>query len=231
MHTAKYQLQTKKRYCWTHGVQVSSHHNSINCRDPGAGRKSEATRDNKMGGKDAWQGGQIEHSKVKVNVENNLICYKTSVAHNKTAILDSGFSSHYLKRGAYCTNMRKAHIPIYVKLPDWKRLASSATSDLNINALNPRAPLGTAHNSLLVSGQMCDAGYRVLFDEGKAKIIDGDVMVNGTVVMEGKLDRTTWLWTALLDNKIQQCGNEYERRRDEIANNVYKIRKVYDTTQ
>jgi hypothetical protein len=38
---------------------------------------------------------------------------------------------------------------------------------------------------------MCDAGYRVLFDEGKAKIIDGDVMVNGTVVMEGKLDRTT----------------------------------------
>jgi hypothetical protein len=42
-----------KRYCWTHGIQVSSNHNSANCRGPGEGHKSEASRDNKMSGKDA----------------------------------------------------------------------------------------------------------------------------------------------------------------------------------
>jgi hypothetical protein len=42
-----------KRYCWTHGVRVSSNHNIENCIDPGPGHKSDATRDDKKGGKDA----------------------------------------------------------------------------------------------------------------------------------------------------------------------------------
>jgi hypothetical protein len=42
-----------KRYCWTHGIRVSSNHISDNCRDTGEGHKKEATRDNRMGGKDA----------------------------------------------------------------------------------------------------------------------------------------------------------------------------------
>jgi hypothetical protein len=42
-----------KRYCWTHGIRVSSNHTSANCTNPGEGHKSDATRDNKMGGKDA----------------------------------------------------------------------------------------------------------------------------------------------------------------------------------
>jgi hypothetical protein len=42
-----------KRYCWTHGIRVSSNHNSANCTNPGEGHNSDATRDNKMGGKDA----------------------------------------------------------------------------------------------------------------------------------------------------------------------------------
>jgi hypothetical protein len=74
-----------------------------------------------MGGKYVWQGGRIEHSKLKVNLANNLNIYKTSIVQNKTAILDSVCSSHYLNRGAYCTNMRKTHMPIYVKLPDGKK--------------------------------------------------------------------------------------------------------------
>jgi hypothetical protein len=78
---------------------------------------------------------------------------------------------------------------------------------------------------------MCDAGYRVVFDKYKARIIDGDVTVNGLVVTEGQRDQTTVLWTVQLDNKIQQVGSEYEKRRDEIINNVYDISKVYDTIQ
>jgi hypothetical protein len=66
---------------------------------------------------------------------------------------------------------------------------------------------------------MCDAGYRV--DKDKARIIDGDFTVNGTVVMEGQRDQTTGIWTVQLDNKIQQVGSEYEKRRDEITKNVY----------
>jgi hypothetical protein len=42
-----------KRYCWTHGIRVSSNHNRSNCTNPGEGHKSDATRENKMGGKDA----------------------------------------------------------------------------------------------------------------------------------------------------------------------------------
>ena len=42
-----------KRYCWTHGIRVSSNHNSENCRDPGPGHKSDATREDKKGVKDA----------------------------------------------------------------------------------------------------------------------------------------------------------------------------------
>jgi hypothetical protein len=152
------------------------------------------------------------------------------MAHNKTAILDSGCSSHYLKRGAYCTNMRKTHMPLYVKLPDGKKLTSSATSDLNINVFNPQDR--SAHiinalttHSLLSCSQICDAGYSVVFDKDKARIIYGDVMVNGTVAMEGQRDQTTGLWTVKLDNKIQQVGSEYEKRRDDITYNVYKSAK------
>jgi hypothetical protein len=81
-------------------------------------------------------------------------------------------------------------MPIYVKLPDDKKLTSSATSGLNINMFNPRAHSahiinGLATHSLLSCGQMRDAGYRVLFNKDKVRIIDGDVTVNGTVVMGG----------------------------------------------
>jgi hypothetical protein len=39
-----------KRYFCTLGIRVSSNHNSANCTNPGEGHKSDATRENKMGG-------------------------------------------------------------------------------------------------------------------------------------------------------------------------------------
>jgi hypothetical protein len=42
-----------KRYCWTHGPRLSRNHSSDNCRDTEEGHKKEATRDNRMGGRDA----------------------------------------------------------------------------------------------------------------------------------------------------------------------------------
>jgi hypothetical protein len=73
---------------------------------------------------------------------------------------------------------------------------------------------------------MCDAGYCVLFEEGEAKIFEGDVMVHGKVIMEGQRDRSTGLWTVPLDNKNQEWGNTYKSKKDEITINAYEINKV-----
>jgi hypothetical protein len=135
----------------------------------------------------------------------------------------------------YCDNMRHAHIPIQVKLPNGTRLQSSAAADLAINSFNPRACSahiihGLASHSLLSCGQMCDAGYKVLFDEGTAQIINGNVAVNGNVVMQGEHNRTTGLWTVPLDATEKTGESENKRERNEIKN-VYEISKVYDTIQ
>jgi hypothetical protein len=110
----------------------------------------------------------VNKSIFKVNLANTLNLYKKPVAH-KTAILDSGCSSHYLTRGAYCINKRNAHIPIRVKLPDGTTLSSSATADLACSTFKLRARSAhiindLASHSLLSCGQMCDTGYKVLFD-------------------------------------------------------------------
>jgi hypothetical protein len=80
----------------------------------------------------------VNTSIFKVKLANNLNLYKKPVAH-KTAILDSGCSSHNLKRGAYCINKWIAHIPIRVILPDGTTLSSSATAESVCPTFNLRA--------------------------------------------------------------------------------------------
>jgi hypothetical protein len=43
----------KTNYCWSHGTRVSKNQTSNNCQLPKEGHKKEATRANRMGGKDA----------------------------------------------------------------------------------------------------------------------------------------------------------------------------------
>jgi hypothetical protein len=43
----------KTNYCWSHGTRVSKSHTSAACLYPKEGHKNEATRANRMGGKDA----------------------------------------------------------------------------------------------------------------------------------------------------------------------------------
>jgi hypothetical protein len=100
-----------------------------------------------------------------------------------------------------------------------------------IRPAKPTLLMASQPPSLLSCGQMCDAGYRVLFEEGKAKIFEGDVTVHGKVLMEGKRERSTGLWTVPLDNKNQEWGNEYKSKRDEITSNVYEINKVHKSIQ
>jgi hypothetical protein len=70
----------------------------------------------------------------------------------------------------------------------WEKLASTATADLEIPKFNNRSLSahiinGLATHYLLLCGQICDAGYRVLFEEEKANIFEGDVTVHGKVLM------------------------------------------------
>jgi hypothetical protein len=82
-------------------------------------------------------------------------------------------------------------MPIKVKLPNGTMLASSATSGLVLNNYNPRAQSkhlinGITNHSLLSCGQMCDAGYKVIFDKEKAKEIDETVTLHGRGVVDGQ---------------------------------------------
>jgi hypothetical protein len=127
-------------------------------------------------------------------------------------------------------------MPIHVKLPNGQKLASTATADLTIPNFNHRARSAHISNGLttyyiLSCGQMCDAGYRVLFEDIKAKIFEGDVTVHGKVLMEGQRDRSTGLWTGPLDNKNQEWGNKYKSKRDEITSKVYEKNKVHEAIQ
>jgi hypothetical protein len=75
-----------------------------------------------MGGKDACHAGPGGNDKIKTNLVNNLTYYASPVAHKSTAILDSGCTTHYLKVGAKCTNIKQAHILIKVNLTNGSAL-------------------------------------------------------------------------------------------------------------
>jgi hypothetical protein len=93
-------------------------------------------------------------------------------------------------------NKRHAHIPIKVKLPDGKTLASSTTVELACTTFNLRAISAhiinyIASHSLLSCGKMGDAEYKVLFDEGRAQVIEGNVSVQIQIGMHGQRDQST----------------------------------------
>jgi hypothetical protein len=47
------QRKQHNSYCWTHGFRVSAEHNSANCKNPGNGHQTTATKDSIMGGSTA----------------------------------------------------------------------------------------------------------------------------------------------------------------------------------
>jgi hypothetical protein len=87
-------------------------------------------------------------------------------------------------------------MPLKVKLPNGAALKSFATADLlceNLNRQDGSTHLsnGLAQHSILSCGQMYDAGYKALFEEGEAKLINGNIKINGNIVMQGQRDRET----------------------------------------
>jgi hypothetical protein len=107
-------------------------------------------------------------------------------------------------------------------------LSSSTTAELACPTFNLRARSvhiinDLASHSLLSCGQMCNAGYKVLFDNGQAQVIEGNVSVQGRIVIHGQHDHSTGLWTVPVDTN--------STKQNESINSVYEISKVYSTIQ
>jgi hypothetical protein len=91
-------------------------------------------------------------------------------------------------------------MPINFKLPNGAALNSFTTVDLSCKSMNRRSRSahlinGMTQHSLLSCRQICDAGYKVLFEKGEAKVFDGTMNVNDNIVMQGQRDVEKGLWT------------------------------------
>jgi hypothetical protein len=138
--------------------------------------------------------------------------------------------------GVKCTNIKQAHIPIKVNLPNGSALRSTAAADVMCRTLNQKSRAAHVTNglqhSLLSCDQMCDAGYNVVFYRGEAKVINEPINIEREVIMSGKLDIATGLWTVSLDSTSATTMREqYRKRQNDMSNNVYKFTKIYDANQ
>lgn len=115
---------------------------------------------------------------------------------------DSGTTGHYLSFDdkAVLSNLQPASKPISVKLPNGKIIASTHTGMLNLPLLPIAARLAHVFpqltGSLLSIGQLCDSGYKAVFDSTTVSIND----TSGRSVLVGYRDQETRLYMINLDS-------------------------------
>jgi hypothetical protein len=85
---------------------------------------------------------------------------------HETAIVDSGYTCHFLLVNAPCLNKIKSQNPLTVQLPNGATMESSLTTALDRPELKAAAFIvhvfpGMADHSLLSVGQLCNEGYTV----------------------------------------------------------------------
>jgi hypothetical protein len=63
-------------------------------------------------------------------------------------------------------------------------------------------------------------------------VIDGDITIEGRILMQGRRSRSTGLWTVPLDNTgISSMAQQHRNRKGEMSNHVYEFTKGYYATQ
>ena len=107
----------------------------------------------------------------------------TPAIHN--AIADIGCNSHFFKIDSPCESVQPAKQPIYVQLPDGRKIISAHTGTIPISVLTPAARqahmLPTLKTGSLVSiGQLCDSGCITKFNRQLVKIHH-----NNKLIMQG----------------------------------------------
>jgi hypothetical protein len=127
-------------------------------------------------------------------------------AHAKTAILDSGCTSHFITNNSPCKITKENKPPLTVRMPNNKTILACNTSKLNLPMLNEQARkahvFGDLNNNILLVGQLCDAGYDVKFTKHKATLHN-----NNNIVLTTKRDHTNGQWRSPLTEYTSKINN------------------------
>jgi hypothetical protein len=137
--------------------------------------------------------------------------------HHETAIVDSGFTGHFLLINAPCQKKIKYQNPLRVRLPNGDTIDSTHTTSLDIPELSQAASIahvfpGMANHSLLSVGQLCNEGYYVTFRIDAVTIYKS----TGKAILQGKRDLNTGLWRINLRHGKPQ-------HTISVANSVYEL--------
>ena len=111
----------------------------------------------------------------------------------KWALSDSGATGHFLIKGSPAVNIKPATKPITITLPNGKSIQSTHTCNLDIPWLpshmtEARIVPGLAYASLISTRKFCDAGCKVMFDDGECR-----VYFKGELILVGGRDEATGL--------------------------------------
>jgi hypothetical protein len=139
---------------------------------------------------------------------------------HETAIVDSGYTGHFLLVNAPCLNKFQSWTPLTVHLPNGATMESSHTAYLDIPELNSAASKahvfpGMANHSLLSVGQLCDEGYIVTVKQDTVTICDS----GNSQILSDPQDLNTKLWRI----NLKQTHNHIPQP---IANNLFELRNT-----
>jgi hypothetical protein len=150
--------------------------------------------------------------------------FTTSKPSQYTAILDSGFTAHFLLANAKCSNKIPAATPLAVHIPNGDTIASTHTAMLNMPSL-PHTAIqahilpGLAQHSLLSVGQMCDSGCSVTFTATEVTVTNDE-----STILTGLRDKESSMWRSPLEPNLPlDIGREHS------AHNVYEHKSIQVT--
>ncbi len=119
------------------------------------------------------------------------------------AIADTGATSIFIMEGTPCKNIRPAIRPLTINLTDGTKVKSTHTCDITIPGL-PKVLVGHVVPKLTIASLigikvLCNAGCKVLFTKNKC-----DVWYKGNIILCGKKDPFTDLWTLPIYTDIEE---------------------------
>jgi hypothetical protein len=133
-------------------------------------------------------------------------------AHSKTAILDSGCTSHFITNNSPYNITKENKPQLTVRMPNNETILSYNTAKLHLPTLNAQARKSHVfkglNNNLLYVGQLCDAGYNVN--------LEATVHEKSNIIITAKRDHSNGLWRAPLTDHMHKHNNVQRKRSDHL---------------